>query len=200
MDTKWLHKELEQIKLYPRSFIISVLLFTFILGTGIWWFSDILYTREISNLKSDKESLEYRLEVCKEKKIGQPTDKLSSMTNQELKESASVHLQNLKLLYRNYTNVYDTIKTPSGNKGWSRYQKSSEFAQQLWNKTLTTYELDYLAKTILLRDYILKRLPEEYRKKQDTHYYEHPTNPIGYETMLNRFEQLILALPENNFQ
>ena len=104
--------------------------------------------------------------------------------------------QNIMLsIYQDYKNL-DTLRHYSKNLKWEEMTKLLDKQGLFGNQMIRDYEINHKVEVILLREQILLRLPKEEAKKSDFHYYEHPTNPIGYKMMLDDFSRLILNLSD----
>lgn len=80
---------------------------------------------------------------------------------------------------------------------WSKYNQLER------NPTLalmSLYETNFKVNAILLKDELLRRLPDEISSSRDTNSffdYEHPTNPIGLSMVLDDLELLARSIPKN---
>lgn len=98
-----------------------------------------------------------------------------------------------KLLFRRHIEAsVDMIEEEKNEAFW----RQSEAHSANLNECMSEYEQHYKVRAILLRDELLYRLPTQQRDEQVNFMYEHPTNPLGLDTVVSDLERLAHLLPE----
>ncbi|MBU4231108.1 MAG: PIN-like domain-containing protein [Desulfobacterales bacterium] len=132
------------------------------------------------SLLSNEEIVERALHIVKELRVQLAEERRASesLSNQRMSAMRSATTQEEK------NNIWETFN-----------QIDREPTQRL----MQLYKFNFKVDAILLRDEMLARLPEDIllskRERSFPHMYEHPTNPLGLEAVIDDLEYLAKCMP-----
>jgi len=164
------------------------------------------YEGQIKSLQERLEAKDDQLADYRERLHLVPTDQTaySRLTNDELKQRAlslvskirnfveRIEEEDRKALDAQVTAIRTAKSEEGKNQIWQQYTQES-VRSSLEHKS--DYDKRFKIETILLRDEILSRLPEETRKGHAQDMYEYPINPLGMKEVADDLERLARSLP-----
>jgi uncharacterized membrane protein YbhN (UPF0104 family) len=173
------------------SIIYSVLSYSWKGGIGDYWWLFLLVAIIFSII----------LLIITKRRMKQDTS-LSRWTNDKLsRESLEIVADTRELLSR-----YRQRQNRTTYDDEYRYAKTEEDKQRAWNQMnlassqtstnlMTDFSRLYKVRAIVLRDELIRRLPSVERNNHINGTYEHPTNPIGVEMVIDDLERLAHLIP-----
>lgn len=150
----------------------------------------------------DEQVDEYRNQALRIKASGTAFSKL---TNPELKKKSLNTVSHIRQFLEKWKNT-DRDRSEKQSKDM-RLAETEEDKHEIWekytNQYLThslsrnaEYEKSFKVSTILLKDELNSRLPEDHKSRVDDFSYEHPTNPIGMTMVADDLERLARTLSD----
>ena len=184
MDREKIKEELNNIKNYPVSFGISVIISSLIL----WGIIDKLYSNQLENRDSTIKLMERTINDYKDKKFFIGETYYSKMTNQELKTKVLKKVSDLKDLHFKYADISrlefeNRIDNPPENA--YKYDLNSPS-----RRFVKEYEIDHKMETVLLRETMLLRIPEDSGSFLPPTAYNYPTNGNLLVQIIDDFERI----------
>ncbi len=121
----------------------------------------------------------------------------SVLTNNELKLKALKLVEQIRQEISNYKMKHDKLMySDIISKNWNEYnKKTSLISTELMNNFKNKYKIE----AIILKDEILSRLSYKLKSSRDKYidlHYEHPTNPLGVEEIVDDLETISKILLE----
>jgi hypothetical protein len=124
------------------------------------------------------------------------------LTNSELKNKAVELVRKMRLSLTQHRAAQDRLlyadratAAATEDQRSSAWNKRNEEMSALSRTLMTEYSGRFKARAILYKEELVMRLPPSNRDKSKDFTYEHPTNPLGYEEVVDDLEMLARRLP-----
>jgi hypothetical protein len=201
-------KEWQVIRSAPVTIIITLLLAAGFAWVVVRWrYEGIVQTlKERIEVQKDYVTSQDALIVQYRQRLHlAPTDerRYSVMSNGELHDAAlkvageirayaqESNLKQSQFLDSHMTQMRNAATEEDRNRVW--HQQTAQLTQTYFNMN-ATYDKKYKISASLLRDELIRRLPEGYSDKKHALYYEHPTNTLVMLEVAGDLEKLARSL------
>jgi hypothetical protein len=206
---EYLVKEGQVIKGAPVAFIVALLLAGGVVWLVVRWrYEGIVQTlnERIEAQKDYIDSKDALIIEYRQRLHLAPTDetRYSVMSNSELHDAAlkvsgeiRAYAQESNVKQRQLSDSHITQMRNAATDEDRKQIWQGQTAQltQVYYDMNATYDKKYKVSASLLRDELIRRLPENYNDKKQAHFYARPTNMLGMLEVAADLEKLARSLP-----